>query len=453
MKEVELIVLSGPSTGDRFKFQLNESGITIGRLAECDLVLQDPQVSRKHGKLFLREKRVMLSDLGSSHGTLHMGFRLEPGDEKAREILPGEEFKLGGSLFKAEYTEEEEPVVVAATSSIPHAPRRKKNIRKLLLAALSVAALVLLGLFLFGDDGEGFPAQRSSEKISIPDKKTYGFIPDGDRSHAEKVQYEVPTSDNVIEYDFTGGDATQILLDGVKVEKLPATGGSWEPRMFLVRDPLGGKERLLVFNEETNHVRDGRPVGKLRRWGIRNMRYTSLPVEEGRSADDLINGAYALAEQVGRSNDSLFKFSRALQKTAMLLLRETGLESAPVPIELESPRPDPELTTLKLGGVVSERRSGLTADAAVRHLQVIVDLIGMCEAELWRKFTVEVRQALSMSKAKDYIGAHDKLLGIQTMIGDEDDYRYKKALELLDDKKIVPPKIRKNPGKFRVNTD
>ena len=60
-----------------------------------------------------------------------------------------------------------------------------------------------------------------------------------------------------------------------------------------------------------------------------------------------------------------------------------------------------------------------------------------------------MRQALADSRAKDFITAHDRLLAVQTMIGDDLDYRFKKAGEYLDDKKIIPAKVRKDPGHYR----
>jgi len=446
--DVTFIVLGGASSGDRFTVSLSESGIVIGRDPSCDIVLQDPKVSRRHGKVSLVSNEVILSDLGSSHGTFHMGFRLTQGD--SRNISSGEEFKLGDSLFRVEYQTPRKEEKKAETSGSQRKQLPKLE-RKQLIAIGGVLLLLLAVVFLMDDSGPEFPPQRSKEKISMPDKKMYGFLPEqgGDRSHADKVNFDLPTSDIVIEYDFTGGETTSVQIDGVKIEQLPKTEGSWEPRLLLVRDPLGGKERTLTFDEESIREENGQLVTKARRWGVRNMRYTSLPADESRSMDELLSGAYSYADELGRSNASVFRLSRVLQRTALGLLRELGLEGQPVPIELETPRPTSELVKLKLEGVIAERKKGVNAQEIVRHLKVVVELIGLCEAEIWRKFTVEVRQALTMSKTKDFVGAHDKLLGVQTMIGDEDDYRWKKALELLDDKKIIPPKIRKNPGKFR----
>lgn len=51
--------------------------IFIGRDADCDIVVADRQVSRKHVRLELTAKGVMVEDLGSKNGTHFNGERIE----------------------------------------------------------------------------------------------------------------------------------------------------------------------------------------------------------------------------------------------------------------------------------------------------------------------------------------------------------------------------------------
>src|SRR5258708_32895832 len=44
--------------------------LTIGRSADCDLILQSKDVSSRHAQLILRHKIWWLQDLGSTNGTL-----------------------------------------------------------------------------------------------------------------------------------------------------------------------------------------------------------------------------------------------------------------------------------------------------------------------------------------------------------------------------------------------
>ena len=50
--------------------------IRIGRGAECELVLRDSKVSRRHARLAARDGVLVLTDLGSTNGTLVNGHRV-----------------------------------------------------------------------------------------------------------------------------------------------------------------------------------------------------------------------------------------------------------------------------------------------------------------------------------------------------------------------------------------
>jgi hypothetical protein len=54
-------------------FRLVKSVLTIGRLPECDLVLEDPGASRQHARIRRAETAWVITDLGSTNGTLVNG--------------------------------------------------------------------------------------------------------------------------------------------------------------------------------------------------------------------------------------------------------------------------------------------------------------------------------------------------------------------------------------------
>lgn len=68
-----------------------ESRIVVGRLPDCDLVVDDPSVSKHHANLTwdAAHRRVMVEDLGSSNGTwlnderLHVVMAVRDGDTLA----------------------------------------------------------------------------------------------------------------------------------------------------------------------------------------------------------------------------------------------------------------------------------------------------------------------------------------------------------------------------------
>ncbi|HXD68154.1 MAG TPA: FHA domain-containing protein, partial [Solirubrobacteraceae bacterium] len=50
--------------------------LAIGRAPACDLVLDDPSVSRAHAEIIVDEDGAMLQDVGSSYGTFIDGRRI-----------------------------------------------------------------------------------------------------------------------------------------------------------------------------------------------------------------------------------------------------------------------------------------------------------------------------------------------------------------------------------------
>lgn len=68
----ELVVLDD-SGHPKDRISITDPPITIGRLSNNDVVLSDPNVSRRHAELRLSDGRWVLTDLGSTNGTLVNG--------------------------------------------------------------------------------------------------------------------------------------------------------------------------------------------------------------------------------------------------------------------------------------------------------------------------------------------------------------------------------------------
>lgn len=71
--------------------------IRIGRAPECEIVLRDSGVSRRHARLFARDGVLVLTDLGSTNGTLVNGNRIT---EVA--LGAGDRIQLGASSLVIE---------------------------------------------------------------------------------------------------------------------------------------------------------------------------------------------------------------------------------------------------------------------------------------------------------------------------------------------------------------
>lgn len=69
------------------------SVLTIGRLPDNDLTLDDQLVSRKHAEIRLEEQGPVLTDLGSANGTLVDGAFLPP--HQPRLLVPGTVIQIG----------------------------------------------------------------------------------------------------------------------------------------------------------------------------------------------------------------------------------------------------------------------------------------------------------------------------------------------------------------------
>lgn len=79
-----LVMRSGPSVGKVYPLDKNE--VYLGRDLNNDIVINDPEISRRHSRLFLQGNSYVLEDMGSTNGTFVNGQRLmgphvlRPGD-------------------------------------------------------------------------------------------------------------------------------------------------------------------------------------------------------------------------------------------------------------------------------------------------------------------------------------------------------------------------------------
>lgn len=69
-----MVMRSGPAAGK--VFPLEKSELVVGRDLNNDVVINDPEVSRRHARLFVQGDTYVLEDLGSTNGTFVGGARL-----------------------------------------------------------------------------------------------------------------------------------------------------------------------------------------------------------------------------------------------------------------------------------------------------------------------------------------------------------------------------------------
>ena len=95
-KRVSLSATGGPLTGQVFR--LSKAQVVIGR-AGTDIVLADPEVSRKHCAIEVHGQTALLIDLGARNGTY-------VGEERItqHELQHLSEFRVGGTTLMLTFT-------------------------------------------------------------------------------------------------------------------------------------------------------------------------------------------------------------------------------------------------------------------------------------------------------------------------------------------------------------
>ncbi len=107
-----MIILTGAKVGEEV---LVAEEAFLGRLTECDLVLDDKLSSRKHAKVKLGPDGVYLEDLGSSNGTKLHGERI-----REARLEDGDQFEIGTTSIRVRIQARPAPDMVAP--SAPAAP-------------------------------------------------------------------------------------------------------------------------------------------------------------------------------------------------------------------------------------------------------------------------------------------------------------------------------------------
>jgi hypothetical protein len=92
-EEVSIVLLENWKPSKTFRVQ--KETVTIGRLAECDVVIADPGASRRHASIRHQDGGYVLTDLGSTNGTQVNG---EPVQE--RSLFDGDRITIGETVLE-----------------------------------------------------------------------------------------------------------------------------------------------------------------------------------------------------------------------------------------------------------------------------------------------------------------------------------------------------------------
>jgi pSer/pThr/pTyr-binding forkhead associated (FHA) protein len=83
---------------DGKRMVVGPAGATIGRSRQCDIVIDDANVSRQHAEVRPRGGSWVLNDLGSTNGSSVNGRRVQ----EAEVLRPGDEVEIGTSTIRFE---------------------------------------------------------------------------------------------------------------------------------------------------------------------------------------------------------------------------------------------------------------------------------------------------------------------------------------------------------------
>ncbi|MEK9999658.1 MAG: FHA domain-containing protein, partial [Acidimicrobiaceae bacterium] len=89
-----LVVLTPPAVaGQVFELQAET---TIGRASDCAVVIDDARVSKVHARIFERDDRWVVEDLGSTNGTLVNDHVLD----HPENVGPGDRIQVGEHVLE-----------------------------------------------------------------------------------------------------------------------------------------------------------------------------------------------------------------------------------------------------------------------------------------------------------------------------------------------------------------
>jgi hypothetical protein len=136
------------------EIRLGARPLVLGADPRCDVVFDDPTVSRRHAAIERRDGVVMLTDLGSTNGTFVNGRRLASG--AACTLSPGDRVALGALALRF----------------VSPAPHRPTGLRRVALAAAVTLAAAALGASAYYLHVRGFSdaarATRAFSRIHAP---------------------------------------------------------------------------------------------------------------------------------------------------------------------------------------------------------------------------------------------------------------------------------------------
>ena len=93
-EDKELFVVISDSSGTEIKHQIKTSECILGRGEDSDIIINDPEVSRKHSAIDIYENKFVIRDLESTNGTYLNDTRI-----KEDLLKEGDRIRIGNTLI------------------------------------------------------------------------------------------------------------------------------------------------------------------------------------------------------------------------------------------------------------------------------------------------------------------------------------------------------------------
>ncbi|ACY19175.1 sigma 54-interacting transcriptional regulator [Haliangium ochraceum] len=158
----ELDVVEGADSGNHWE-SLTER-CTIGAHPSCDLVLEDPTVSRFHCEILIGDRGASVRDLGSSNGTIIDGVRVSEGFLKRGSLL-----RLGRTMMRFQYMGRRNRIALSDRQDFGILVG-KAVVMRAMFAVLERAAKTDITILLEGETGTGKSAAARSLHMESPRK-------------------------------------------------------------------------------------------------------------------------------------------------------------------------------------------------------------------------------------------------------------------------------------------
>jgi predicted RecA/RadA family phage recombinase len=206
-----LTVQQGSQRGQRFS--VAKDSIIIGRVAGCDVVISDPEVSRRHASITWERGQPILRDLGSTNGTFVNGVRLTG----SQALSDGDTIGLGKVQlsFQCPALAEARPTVARPSPPPAYAPppappaeveRGPGGLSWLALGLLGLAVVILLAAAAVG----AYLVTRPGEEVAEVPTVVINSPPSGSQVQVgQEVVVQATATDS------RGVTRVELLVNGV----------------------------------------------------------------------------------------------------------------------------------------------------------------------------------------------------------------------------------------------